>query len=62
MIKQYQKLFDMENVSLKFTDGAMVAVAKEALKRENRAHAACALSLRTPCSMLCMTFLPIQLL
>ncbi len=38
LIKQYQKLFDMENVSLKFTDGAMVAVAKEALKRKTGAR------------------------
>ena len=34
LIKQYQKLFDMENVTLKFTDGALVAVAQEALKRK----------------------------
>jgi len=38
LVKQYQKLFDMENVSLKFTDGAMVAVAKEALKRKTGAR------------------------
>ena len=38
LIKQYQKLFDMENVNLKFTDGAMVAVAKEALKRKTGAR------------------------
>jgi len=38
LVKQYQKLFDMENVSLKFTDGAMVAVAHEALKRKTGAR------------------------
>ncbi len=38
LVKQYQKLFDMENVSLKFTDGALVAVAKEALKRKTGAR------------------------
>ena len=38
LIKQYQKLFQMENVNLKFTDGAMVAVAKEALKRKTGAR------------------------
>jgi ATP-dependent Clp protease ATP-binding subunit ClpX len=38
LIKQYQKLFDMENVSLKFSDGAMIAVAKEALKRKTGAR------------------------
>jgi len=38
LIKQYQKLFDMENVNLKFTDSGMVAVAKEALKRKTGAR------------------------
>ena len=38
LIKQYQKLFDMENVNLKFTDGALVAVAAEALKRKTGAR------------------------
>ena len=38
LIKQYQKLFDMENVNLKFTDGALVAVSQEALKRKTGAR------------------------
>ncbi len=38
LVKQYQKLFDMESVNLKFTDGALVAVAKEALKRKTGAR------------------------
>jgi ATP-dependent Clp protease ATP-binding subunit ClpX len=38
LIKQYQKLFDMENVNLKFTDGALVAVAQAALKRKTGAR------------------------
>ena len=38
LVKQYQKLFDMERVNLKFTDGALVAVAKEALKRKTGAR------------------------
>ncbi len=38
LIKQYQKLFDMENVTLKFTDGALVAVSQEALKRKTGAR------------------------
>ena len=38
LVKQYQKLFDMENVSLRFTDGALVAVAKGALKRKTGAR------------------------
>ena len=38
LIKQYQRLFDMEKVHLKFTDGALVAIAKEALKRKTGAR------------------------
>jgi len=38
LIKQYQRLFDMERVNLKFTDGALVAIAKEALKRKTGAR------------------------
>ncbi len=38
LIKQYQKLFEFENVKLKFTDGALVAVAKEAMKRKTGAR------------------------
>ena len=34
LIKQYQKLFEFERVKLRFTDGALVAIAKEALKRK----------------------------
>ncbi len=38
LVKQYQRLFEMENVRLKFTDGALIAVAKEALKRKTGAR------------------------
>lgn len=38
LIKQYQKLFDMEGVTLRFTNGALIAVAKEALKRKSGAR------------------------
>ncbi len=38
LVKQYQKLFEMEKVSLRFTDGALVAVAREALKRKTGAR------------------------
>jgi ATP-dependent Clp protease ATP-binding subunit ClpX len=38
LVKQYQKLFEFENVKLKFTDGALVAVAKEAMKRKTGAR------------------------
>jgi len=34
IIKQYQKLFELENVLLKFTDGALNAVAKESMRRK----------------------------
>jgi ATP-dependent Clp protease ATP-binding subunit ClpX len=33
LVKQYQRLFEMDGVRLKFTRGALVAVAREALKR-----------------------------
>jgi ATP-dependent Clp protease ATP-binding subunit ClpX len=38
LVKQYQKLFELEKVNLKFTDGALVAIAKEALKRKTGAR------------------------
>ena len=38
LTKQYQKLFDLENVRLRFTDGSLVAIAKEALKRNSGAR------------------------
>jgi len=38
LVKQYQKLFEMENVRLRFTDGSLVAIAKEALKRNTGAR------------------------
>ena len=33
ILKQYQKYFELEKVRLKFTDDAVIAIAKEALKR-----------------------------
>ncbi|MDG1480973.1 MAG: ATP-dependent Clp protease ATP-binding subunit ClpX [Myxococcota bacterium] len=38
LIKQYQKLFEMENVQLKFTEGALSAIATEAIKRKTGAR------------------------
>ncbi len=38
LMKQYQRLFEMEKVHLKFTDGALIAVAKEALRRKTGAR------------------------
>ena len=34
LVKQYKKLFEMDGVTLKFTDGALEAVAREAIKRK----------------------------
>ena len=38
LVKQYQKLFDFERVKLKFTSGALSAVAHEAMKRKSGAR------------------------
>ncbi len=38
LTKQYTKLFEMENVRLKFTDGALAAIAREALTRKSGAR------------------------
>ena len=38
LVKQYRKLFDMEEVLLKFTDGALNAIAREAIKRKTGAR------------------------
>ena len=38
LIKQYQKLFAMEDVTLRFTEGSMKAVAREAMKRNSGAR------------------------
>jgi ATP-dependent Clp protease ATP-binding subunit ClpX len=33
-VKQYQKLFEMDGVQLKFTEGSLTLIAREALKRK----------------------------
>jgi len=38
LVKQYQKLFDMENVKLGFTDDALVTVSKKAIDRKTGAR------------------------
>lgn len=38
IIKQYRKLFEFENVDLKFTDGAIMAIVKEAIDRKTGAR------------------------
>jgi len=37
-LKQYQKLFELESVKLRFTEGALMSIAKEALKRKSGAR------------------------
>ena len=34
LVKQYKKLFDLDGVALKFTDGALKAIASEAIRRK----------------------------
>jgi len=38
LVKQYQRLFEFSDVTLRFTDGALEAVAKEALARKSGAR------------------------
>jgi ATP-dependent Clp protease ATP-binding subunit ClpX len=38
LIKQYQRLFDLEEVALKFTDDALIAIAKRAIERKTGAR------------------------
>ena len=38
LIKQYQRLFELEEVALKFTDDALVAIAKRAIERKTGAR------------------------
>jgi ATP-dependent Clp protease ATP-binding subunit ClpX len=37
-VKQFQKLFEMDGVKLKFTKGALQAIARKALVRESGAR------------------------
>lgn len=38
LVRQYQKLFELENVKLKFTEGALRAVSQQAIKRKTGAR------------------------
>ncbi|MEX1036759.1 MAG: ATP-dependent Clp protease ATP-binding subunit ClpX [Sneathiella sp.] len=38
LVKQYQRLFDMENINLTFTEDALVAIAKKAIVRKTGAR------------------------
>ena len=37
-MKQYEKLFEFEDVALRFTDGALAAVARKAVKQKSGAR------------------------
>ncbi len=38
LTKQYERLFEFDNIRLRFTEGALVAIAKEALRRKSGAR------------------------
>ncbi|MEW6326692.1 MAG: ATP-dependent Clp protease ATP-binding subunit ClpX [Thermodesulfobacteriota bacterium] len=38
LVKQYKKLFELDNIKLRFTEGALVAVARESMKRKSGAR------------------------
>ena len=38
IVKQYKKLFDLENVKLTFTEGAIRGIAREAMKKKTGAR------------------------
>ncbi len=38
LTKQYQKLFEFENIKLRFTEGALAAIAKKAIERKSGAR------------------------
>jgi ATP-dependent Clp protease ATP-binding subunit ClpX len=38
LLKQFQKLFEMEGVNLRLTDSALAAIAREAMKRKSGAR------------------------
>jgi ATP-dependent Clp protease ATP-binding subunit ClpX len=38
LVKQYKKLFEMENVDLTFTEDALTAIAKRAIERKTGAR------------------------
>jgi ATP-dependent Clp protease ATP-binding subunit ClpX len=38
LVKQYQRLFSFEGINLRFTEGALTAIAKKALERKSGAR------------------------
>ena len=55
LVKQFQKLFEMDGVKLKFTKGALAAVAQGSARRATPAPAVSAPSSSTRCSTSCTT-------
>ena len=53
LVKQYQKLFEMDGVKLKFTQGRAAGGRQRGASAARRAPAACAPSSRTRCSTSC---------
>ncbi len=54
-MKQFQKLFEMDGVKLKFTKGALPGRRQGGARAASRAPAACAPSSSTRCSTSCTT-------
>ena len=52
-MKQFQKLFEIEGVNLRFTDSALSAIAKESIKRDPGARGLGPF-LKKPCWTSCM--------
>ena len=57
LVKQYQKLLEMDNVKLTFEEDALKAIADEAIRR-NTGPGDCARSLNPSCWMSCLIFRP----
>ncbi len=57
LIKQYQRLFDMEGVELTFAEDSLVAIAKKAIARKTGARADCVRSWRISSSTRCLSCL-----
>jgi hypothetical protein len=54
LVKQYQRLFEMENIDLTFADEARGAVARKAIERKT-GREVCVPSWRASCSRPCST-------
>src|SRR5699024_10298334 len=61
LVKQYEKLFQMDNVELEFEEEALVEIAKKAIERK-QVHVDCAQLLKVLCWMLCLNYLHVKIL